>query len=57
MLSLLAFDGPVLHVRREMPMAESPWPAWAEGESDPAFAEWVLAQNAYPDSRCDDCLG
>ena len=44
MLSLLAFDGPVLHVRRESNGRITVAGLEAEGESDPAFAEWVLDQ-------------
>lgn len=44
MLSLLSFDGPVLHVRRESDGRISVAGLEAEGESDPAFAEWVLEQ-------------
>jgi len=43
-LSLLAFDGPVLHVRREMTGKLTIAGMDTEGESDPAFAEWVLDQ-------------
>lgn len=43
-LSLLAFDGPVLHVRRDTSGRISVAGVDTEGESDPAFAEWVLAQ-------------
>ena len=44
MLSLLAFDGPVLQVRRESNGRITVAGLEAEGESDPAFAEWVLDQ-------------
>ena len=43
-LSLLAFDGPVLHVRRETNGRITVAGMDAEGDSDPAFAEWVLEQ-------------
>lgn len=43
-LSLLAFDGPVLHVRREANGKLTVAGMDTEGESDPAFAEWVLDQ-------------
>jgi len=43
-LALLAFDGPVLHVRREVNGKLSIAGVESEGESDPAFAEWVLEQ-------------
>ena len=43
-LSLLAFDGPVLHVRRDTNGKITVAGVDAEGESDPAFAEWVLEQ-------------
>ncbi len=43
-LSLLAFDGPVLHVRRELDGKLTVAGMASEGESDPAFAEWVLEQ-------------
>ena len=43
-LSLLAFDGPVLHVRRESNGRIMVAGLETEGESDPAFAEWVLEQ-------------
>ncbi len=43
-LSLLAFDGPVLHVRRDGDGRISIAGIESEGESDPAFADWVLAQ-------------
>ena len=43
-LALLAFDGPVLHVRREANGRISFAGLDTEGESDPAFAEWVLEQ-------------
>ncbi|WP_153132979.1 YhdP family protein [Dechloromonas hortensis] len=45
MLSLLAFDGTVLHVRREASGKITVAGMDTEGESDPAFAEWVLAQS------------
>ncbi len=44
MLALLAFDGPVLHVRREASGKLTIAGVESEGESDPAFAEWVLDQ-------------
>jgi hypothetical protein len=43
-LSLLAFDGPVLHVRRDANGKITVAGMDTEGESDPAFAEWVLEQ-------------
>lgn len=43
-LTLLAFDGPVLHVRRDANGKITVAGVDAEGESDPAFAEWVLEQ-------------
>ena len=43
-LALLAFDGPVLHVRRETNGKITVAGVATEGESDPAFAEWVLEQ-------------
>ena len=43
-LALLAFDGPVLHVRRDINGKITVAGVDAEGESDPAFAEWVLEQ-------------
>lgn len=43
-LALLAFDGPVLHVRREADGRLTVAGIAAEGESDPAFADWVLGQ-------------
>jgi uncharacterized protein (TIGR02099 family) len=43
-LALLAFDGPVLHVRRETTGKLTVAGMDTEGESDPAFAEWVLEQ-------------
>ena len=43
-LKLLAFDGPVLHVRREINGKLTVAGMDAEGEGDPAFAEWVLEQ-------------
>lgn len=43
-LALLAFDGPVLHVRRETNGKLTIAGMASEGESDPAFAEWVLEQ-------------
>ncbi|MGE5471535.1 MAG: YhdP family protein [Bacteroidota bacterium] len=44
MLSLLAFDAPVLHVRRETNGKISIAGMETETESDPSFAEWVLEQ-------------
>ena len=44
MLSLLAFEGPVLHVRRGEDGRITVAGVSAEGESDPAFARWVLEQ-------------
>ena len=44
MLSLLVFDGPILHVRRETDGKITVAGLATEGESDPAFAEWVLEQ-------------
>lgn len=44
MLSLLAFDGPVLHVRRESSGKITVAGIDTAGESDPAFAQWVLEQ-------------
>lgn len=44
MLSLLIFDGPILHVRRESDGKITVAGLATEGESDPAFAEWVLEQ-------------
>lgn len=44
MLSLLAFDRPVLHVRRETSGKITVAGVDTEGESDPAFAEWALEQ-------------
>lgn len=41
---LLAFDGPVLQVRRETNGKITFAGLDVEGESDPAFAEWVLEQ-------------
>lgn len=43
-LALLAFDGPVLHVRRETNGKITIAGMATEEESDPAFAEWVLEQ-------------
>ena len=43
-LGLLAFEQPVLHVRRELDGRISVAGVEAEGEGDPAFAEWVLEQ-------------
>jgi hypothetical protein len=43
-LGLLAFERPVLHVRRETGGRITVAGIAAEGESDPAFAEWVFAQ-------------
>jgi uncharacterized protein (TIGR02099 family) len=43
-LALLAFDGPVLHVRRDTNGKITVAGVDTEGESDPAFAEWVLEQ-------------
>ncbi len=43
-LSLLAIEGPVLHVRRSSNGLISVAGLETEGESDPAFAEWVLEQ-------------
>lgn len=43
-LSLLVFEGPVLHVRRDANGRITVAGMATEGESDPAFAEWVLAQ-------------
>lgn len=43
-LSLLAFDGPVLHVRREVNGKLTVAGMDTESEGDPAFAEWVLDQ-------------
>ena len=43
-LSSLIFEGPVLHVRRETSGRITVAGMAAEGESDPAFAEWVLDQ-------------
>lgn len=44
MLSLLAFEGPVLHVRRDAGGKITVAGLETEGDSDPAFAEWVLEQ-------------
>lgn len=44
MLSLLAFDRPVLHVRRETSGKITVAGVDTEGESDPAFAKWALEQ-------------
>lgn len=43
-LALLAFERPVLHVRREASGRITVAGIDTEGESDPAFAEWVLDQ-------------
>lgn len=43
-LALLAFDRPVLHVRRDAQGKITVAGIDAEGEGDPAFAEWVLEQ-------------
>ena len=43
-LGLLAIEGPVLHVRRAPDGRITVAGLEAEGESDPAFAEWVLEQ-------------
>ena len=43
-LALLAFDGPVLHIRRETNGKITVAGVDTEGESDPAFGEWVLEQ-------------
>ena len=43
-LDVLAFVRPILHVRREPDGRITVAGLGAEGESDPAFAEWVLAQ-------------
>lgn len=43
-LDLLAFERPVLHVRRETSGKITVAGLDTEGESDPAFAEWVLQQ-------------
>lgn len=43
-LSSLIFDGPVLYVRREASGRITVAGMATEGESDPAFAEWVLDQ-------------
>jgi uncharacterized protein (TIGR02099 family) len=43
-LSLLAVEGPVLHVRRDVDGRISIAGIAAEGESDPEFAKWVLEQ-------------
>ncbi|RIX44640.1 MAG: TIGR02099 family protein [Rhodocyclales bacterium GT-UBC] len=43
-LSLLAFDGTVLHVRRDVDGRITVAGMATEGESDPAFARWVLEQ-------------
>lgn len=43
-LKLLAFDGPVLHVRRDVDGKLSIAGMSSESDSDPAFAEWVLDQ-------------
>lgn len=44
MLSLLSFEGPVLHVRRGADGKITVAGMSTEGESDPAFARWVLEQ-------------
>ena len=44
-LSLLALEGPVLHVRRDPNGRLSVAGLAAEGESDPALLDWVLAQH------------
>ncbi|MBU1366158.1 MAG: TIGR02099 family protein [Gammaproteobacteria bacterium] len=43
-LALLAFDRPVLHIRRETNGKITVAGVDTEGESDPAFGEWVLQQ-------------
>lgn len=43
-LDLLVFERPVLNVRRELDGRITVAGIAAEGESDPAFAEWVLEQ-------------
>jgi uncharacterized protein (TIGR02099 family) len=43
-LALLAFDGPVLNVRRDTNGRITVAGIATEGESDPAFGEWLLAQ-------------
>jgi len=43
-LALLAFDGPVLHVQREPGGRITVAGMDTAGDSDPAFAEWVLEQ-------------
>lgn len=43
-LSLLAIDGPVLHVRRDTAGRIAIAGMSTEGDPDPRFAEWVLAQ-------------
>lgn len=43
-LSRLVFEGPVLHVRRDTQGRITVAGMETEGESDPAFAEWVLEQ-------------
>jgi uncharacterized protein (TIGR02099 family) len=43
-LALLAFDGPVLQIRRDANGKITVGGMTTEGESDPAFAEWVLEQ-------------
>lgn len=43
-LALLAFDRPVLHIRRETTGKITVAGVDTEGESDPAFGEWVLQQ-------------
>ncbi len=44
MLSLLVFEGPVLQIRRDASGKITVAGLDTGGESDPAFAEWVLAQ-------------
>jgi uncharacterized protein (TIGR02099 family) len=44
MLAVLAFERPVLHVRREADGRITVAGIEAEGDSDPAFASWVLGQ-------------
>lgn len=43
-LDLLVFERPVLHVRRDIQGRISVAGMASEGESDPAFLDWVLAQ-------------
>lgn len=50
-LALLAFERPVLHVRRELGGRITVAGVDTEGESDPAFADWLLAQ---PQIRISD---